>query len=145
MHREKRNNPSVISGAIVLRLFFNFLFITSFLSLLLAINTEAVANSSDLDPKINALYESISQSKSIGVFTKLSIQNNATRLNKSFEEHHNGKRPPNIKELRERYDLMVQEMMVLVQGKDPELAREIYETRLLLWSYLSDPEKYKSI
>jgi hypothetical protein len=103
------------------------------------------AGSNNIDPELDEMYKKISQSKTIGVFTKLSIQNNATRLNKSFEEHHNGKRPPDIKELRERYDLMVQEMMILVQGKDPELAREIYETRLLLWSYLSDPEKYKSI
>ena len=51
----------------------------------------------------------------------------------------------NLEELRERYDLMIQEMVILVQHKDPELAREIHATRLLLWSYLSDPEKYKFI
>jgi hypothetical protein len=40
---------------------------------------------------------------------------------------------------------MVQEILILVQEKDPELARIIHEARLLLWSYLSDPEKYKYI
>jgi hypothetical protein len=111
----------------------------------LCVHNKVSAAENSVDPKLEEMYRKINQSKTIGVFTKLSIKNNATRLNKSFEAHHKGKRPPNIKELRERYDLMVQEMMVLVQNKDPELAREIYKTRLLLWSYLSDPEKYKSI
>ncbi|HIF52151.1 MAG TPA: hypothetical protein EYQ42_11605 [Thiotrichaceae bacterium] len=112
---------------------------------IVGVQPDALADSGSIDPRINNLYEHLGQTKSIGIFTKLSIKNNTARLNKSFAAHHQGKRPPNIKELRERYDLMVQEMMILVQGKDPELAREIYEVRLLLWSYLSDPEKYKLI
>jgi len=114
------------------------------LSYLIGVYPDALADSGSIDPRINDLYEHLSQTKSIGIFTKLSIKNNTARLNKSFATHHQGKRPPNIEELRERYDLMVQEMMILVQGKDPELAHKIHETRLLLWSYLSDPEKYKS-
>ena len=97
------------------------------------------------NPKLNELFEQLNQTKAIGVFTKLSIKNNATRLQKSFAVYHQGKRPPNLEELRERYDLMVQEMLILVQDKDPELTRIIHEARLLLWSYLSDPEKYKYI
>ena len=62
-------------------------------------------------------------------------------LHNAFAVYHQGKQPPGIEDLRERYDLMVQEMMILVQDKDPELARDLYTLRLLLWSYLSSPGK----
>ena len=39
---------------------------------------------------------------------------------------------------------MVQEMVLLVQNKDPELAKDLYAARLLLWSSLADPDKYVS-
>ena len=97
------------------------------------------------DQVFDDLMDRFATTKSIGIFTKLSIKHNVDRLNQSFASYHDGERPPTIDELRERYDLMVKEMMVLVQKKDPELAREISAARLLLWSYLSDPEKYKSI
>ena len=40
---------------------------------------------------------------------------------------------------------MLKELVILFQKKDPELARDLYAARMLLWSYLSDPEKYKYI
>jgi len=113
------------------------------LYLVLGTNSEAVtADSGSVDPTIDELLERFTHTEAIGVFTKLSIKNNVTRLNQSFGLYHQGKRPPNIEELKERYDLMVQEMIVLVQNKDPELAKDLYAARLLLWSYLADPEKY---
>lgn len=97
------------------------------------------------DAALDKLYEDLENTKAIGIFTKLSIKNNATRLQESFGAYHKGERPPDLEDLRHRYNLMVQEMMVLVQDKDPELAREIQDTKQLLWSILSDPEKYESI
>ena len=140
----KHNN--VTDDSVILRWPLAF-FITMTITLYLIFSAypEAAVDSGSVDPKIDKLYEHLTQTKAIGVFTKLSIKNNGTRLHKSFAVYHQGGRPPNLKELRERYDLMVQEMVILVQHKDPELAREIHATRLLLWSYLSDPEKYKSI
>ncbi len=122
-----------------------FITMTITLYLVFSAYPEAAVDTGSVDSKLDELFEHLNQTKAIGVFTKLSIKNNATRLQKSFAVYHQGKRPPNLKELRERYDLMVQEMLILVQEKDPELARVIHATRLLLWSYLSDPEKYKSI
>ena len=95
--------------------------------------------SAQMDPKIEELIDRFAKTKAIGVFTKLSIQTNVTRLHNAFTDYHQGKQPPSIEELRERYDLMVQEMMFLVQEKDSELARDLYASRLLLWSYLSSP------
>ena len=94
-----------------------------------------------MDPKLEELIDRFTKTKAIGVFTKLSLQTNVTRLHNAFTGYHQGKQPPSIEELRERFDLMVQEMMILVQDKDPELARDLYTSRLLFWSYLSSSEK----
>ena len=96
-----------------------------------------------INPEIEALYTNLANTRAVGTFTKLSINNNARRLQQSFAVYHEGKRPPSLEELKERYDLMIQEIMILVQDKDPELAREVHTSRQLLWSYLSDPEKFK--
>jgi hypothetical protein len=93
---------------------------------------------------LDELLDRFVTTKSVGVFTKLSIKGNVDRLNKSFAIYHDGNRPPNINELRQRYDLMVQEMIMIVQKKDPDLAKDFYDARLLLWSYLAEPEKYAS-
>ena len=121
--------------------------LTIVISLYLVLGTypEAVAaDSGSADPTIDELLDRFASTKSIGVFTKLSIKSNVTRLNKSFGVYHQGERPPILEELKERFDLMVQEMVLLVQNKDPELAKDLYAARLLLWSYLSDPDKYVS-
>jgi hypothetical protein len=122
-----------------------FITMTITLYLVFSAYPEAATDSGSVDPELDELYEQLTQTKAIGVFAKLSIKNNVTRLHKSLAVYHQGDRPPSLEELRERYDLMVQEILILVQEKDPELARIIHEARLLLWSYLSDPEKYKYI
>jgi len=113
-----------------------------------AVNNYSTVHAADeiiIEPTLDELLDRFASTKAIGVFTKLSIKVNVNRLYKSFNVYHDGKRPPTIEELRQRYDLMVQEMVMLVQNKDPELARDFYASRLLLWSHLSDPEKFKTI
>ena len=100
------------------------------------------ADTARVDPTLDELLERFKNTEAVGVFTKLSINNNVARLNQSFGDYHQGQRPPTIEELKESYDLMVQEIMVLIQNKDPELARDLYAARLLLWSYLANPDKY---
>ncbi len=96
------------------------------------------------DPKLDELFDRIIETRAIGTFTKLSIKGNVTRLHKAFGVYHQGNRPPSLEELRERYDVMLQEMIILFQKKDPDLARDLYAARMLLWSYLVDPEKHVS-
>ena len=125
-----------------------FTVLSIFISLAIVVDAQsnnAPDQSAQMDPKLEELLDRFASTKSIGVFTKLSIKSNVTRLNKSFGVYHQGERPPILEELKERFDLMVQEMVLLVQNKDPELARDLYAARLLLWSYLSDPDKYISI
>ena len=115
-----------------------------FISLAFVVNAHsnnAPDQSAQMDPKLEELIDRFTKTKAIGVFTKLSLQTNVTRLHNAFAGYHQGKQPPSIEELRERFDLMVQEMMILVQDKDPELARDLYTSRLLFWSYLSSSEK----
>jgi hypothetical protein len=115
------------------------------LSLFVAHSTATTADTVSLDPTLDELLARFANTKAIGIFTKLSVGSNVKRLYKSFDGYHDGKRPPTIEEIRQRYDLMVQEMVMLVQNKDPELARDFHASRLLLWSYLSDPEKFETI
>ena len=110
-----------------------------------AYSINAPDQSAQMDPKVEELIDRFAKTKAIGVFTKLSIKTNVTRLHNAFTGYHQGKQPPSIEELRERFDLMVQEMMLLVQNKDPELAKDLYAARLLLWSSLADPDKYVSL
>lgn len=120
-----------------------FLALAAPVSLVLyAYPTPAAADVAGVDPAINALLQRFKDTNAVGVFTKLSIKNNITRLNQSFGHYHQGKRPPAIVDLRERYDLMVQEIMVLVQNKDPELAQDLFAARQMLWSWLAEPDKY---
>ena len=52
---------------------------------------EAVAaDSGSVDPTIDELLDRFASTKSIGVFTKLSIKSNVTSLNKSFGVYHQG-------------------------------------------------------
>ncbi len=104
----------------------------------------APGKSDSLDPEIDELFGRFTDTKAVGVFTKLSIKGNVTRLHKAFGAYHQGNRPPSLEELRERYDVMLQEMIILFQKKDPDLARDLYAARMLLWSYFVDPEKHVS-
>lgn len=146
-HRNRCNIRAARKHYSVMLNSLSVILLTVVISLYLVLGTypEAVAaDSGSVDPTVDELLGRFASTKSIGVFTKLSIKSNITRLNKSFGVYHQGERPPILEELKERFDLMVQEMMLLVQNKDPELAKDLYAARLLLWSYLSDPDKYVS-
>lgn len=146
-HRNRCNIRAARKHYSVMLNSLSVILLTVVISLYLVLGTypEAVAaDSGSVDPTIDELLDRFASTKSIGVFTKLSIKSNVTRLNKSFGVYHQGERPPILEELKERFDLMVQEMVLLVQNKDPELAKDLYAARLLLWSYLSDPDKYVS-
>ena len=124
-----------------------FTVLSIFISLAIVVDAQsnnAPDQSAQMDPKLEEQIERFNRTKAVGVFTKLSIKSNVTRLNKSFGVYHQGERPPILEELKERFDLMVQEMVLLVQNKDPELAKDLYAARLLLWSSLADPDKYVS-
>lgn len=83
--------------------------------------------------------------KAVGVFTKLSLAGEAERLTKDLVEYHEGKPVPTLDELRVRYDLIINKILLLTQDADPPLAREVVATREPLWAALADPSGIKAL
>ena len=94
------------------------------------------------DFDLDALVDRVSHSKALGFFTKLSLKQDVDQLLSSFRAHHDGSENDSIEQLRERYDVMVQKLVILLQEKDQELVQTIHDGRENLWAMLSDEEKF---
>ena len=94
---------------------------------------------------LNALVSRISQSKALGLFTKLSLKHDIDGLLENVRKYHDGSGDGSLEQLRERYDVLVHKLMILLQEKDGELAKSIDDGRDNLWAMLSDHEKFASI
>jgi len=97
------------------------------------------------DFDLNALVSRISQSKALGLFTKLSLKHDVDGLLENVRKYHDGSGDGSLEQLRERYDVLVHKLMILLQEKDGELAKSIDDGRDKLWAMLSDHEKFASI
>lgn len=97
------------------------------------------------DFDLNALVSRISQSKALGLFTKLSLKHDIDGLLENVRKYHDGSGDGSLEQLRERYDVLVHKLMILLQEKDGELAKSIDDGRDNLWAMLSDHEKFASI
>ncbi len=103
-------------------------------------------NSDDADDfDLNALVSRISQSKALGLFTKLSLKQDIDGLLENVRKYHDGSGDGSLEQLRERYDVLVHKLMILLQEKDGELVKSIDDGRDKLWAILSDHEKFASI
>lgn len=94
------------------------------------------------DFDLDALVDRVSHSKALGFFTKLSLKQEIDQLLTGIRAHHDGSEDHPIEELRERYDVMVQKLMILLQEKDQELGQSIHDGREKLWAILSDDKKF---
>lgn len=97
------------------------------------------------DFDLNALVSRISQSKALGLFTKLSLKHDIDGLLENVRKYHDGSGDGSLEKLRERYDVLVHKLMILLQEKDGELVKSIDDGRDKLWAILSDHEKFASI
>ena len=97
------------------------------------------------DFDLNALVSRISQSKALGLFTKLSLKHDIDGLLENVRKYHDGSGDGSLEQLRERYDVLVHKLMILLQEKDGELVQSIDDGRDKLWAILSDHEKFASI
>ncbi len=97
------------------------------------------------DFDLNALVSRISQSKALGLFTKLSLKHDIDGLLENVRKYHDGSGDGSLEQLRERYDVLVHKLMILLQEKDGELVKSIDDGRDKLWAILSDHEKFASI
>jgi hypothetical protein len=95
---------------------------------------------------VETIYRRLSSTSAVGFFTKLSIKGNAQRLQSAFRAYHAGEASASsLEQLRERYDVMVQEIILLLQGKDPELAQYVFASREVLWVHLADDSKFQAL
>jgi len=84
----------------------------------------------------------VGDSKAIGLLTKLSLKREIDTFKADLKAVHDGSKGT-LAQMHERYDLMVNKLMTLLQAKDPGLAKEIADARAFLWSKLADPNQFK--
>jgi len=94
---------------------------------------------------VAALKARLRDTKAIGVFTKLALQNQVDDLLKQFRAHYLSGQKTSVAALRQPYDLLVLKVLALVQDSDPPLAHTILASREAIWEILADPEKFKSV
>jgi hypothetical protein len=105
--------------------------------------SEDTGNRDDFD--LDALIDGVTHAKSLGLLTKLSLKQDVDRFLKSLHNYHDGTTDSSLEQLRERYDVMIHKLVVLLQDKDTELVKSIDDGRDKLWELLSDEKKFASI
>ena len=81
----------------------------------------------------------------IGVFTKLSLKNQVDDLLAQFKSFHHGQTPPTLTQLRQKFELLLIEVVTVLQNGDAALASEVSSSREAIWNVLSDPKKFAQI
>jgi hypothetical protein len=99
----------------------------------------------DGDIDLDDLVKRISDSKAMGVFTKLTLKRDIDTLKRDLKAFHDGGSQHKLEKLHERYDVLVHKLMTLLQEKDPGLAREVAQARILLWTKLADPNEFRRL
>ncbi len=96
------------------------------------------------DMDLDKLGQRLSATDAVGIFTKLTIKGKVDILYRDLKAYHAGRSSLNLKVLKERFLLMVQGIVLMVQNKDPELARDVSAARDSIWAMLADPERFQS-
>ena len=138
--RRFRTAPSVAARIVVgAMLLIPVAFAVSFIE-----NEKALAaEQADLD--LDGLEQRLRSTKAIGLFAKLSLKKDMDKLVKDLGALHDGRDGATIDQMHERYDLLVNKVLSLVQDKDAELAEEISNGRESVWDLLADREKFTSL
>jgi len=99
------------------------------------------------EPPLNVaeLKTRLRETRAIGTFAKLALRNQMDDLVQEFRSRHLGGQSNSVVNLRQRYDLLLLKVLVLIQDGDPPLARTIADSREAIWSILADPEQFKSV
>lgn len=94
---------------------------------------------------LTALEQRLRDTRAIGLFTKLSLKNQVDDLLGEFRAHFRSQDKPPLTALRQRYDLLLMKVLILLQDGDPPLASAINSSREAIWSMLNDPAKLTTI
>jgi hypothetical protein len=74
----------------------------------------------------------------IGVFTKLSLKNQIDDLLGQLRAYHLKQTNVSLPQLRQRYDVLLQKVIGLLQNGDAPLAKDISSSREAIWSLLTN-------
>jgi len=94
---------------------------------------------------LNALEAQLRATMAIGLFTKISLENQIDELMKQFRDHYEGKTTGTMTELRWSYDLLIMKVLSLLQDTDQMLASAIVSSRETIWLLLSDQNKFANL
>lgn len=94
---------------------------------------------------LNVLIDCVSNSKALGFLTKLALKQDIDRFLDNVGRYHKGAGDLRLEQLRERYDVLVHNLVAVVQDKDGELVKTIDDGRDKLWVLLADEEKFASL
>ena len=97
------------------------------------------------DFDLDALVDQIAHSKALGFLTKLSLKRDIDGFLKDVRNYHEGKGGNSLEQLRERYDVLVHKLVVLLQDGDRALVKSIDDSRDKLWAVIADEKKFASL
>jgi len=97
------------------------------------------------DFSLNEVFEQFVHTRSLGGLTKLSLKKDYDRLLAKTHDYHEGGKDISLEQLRERYDVMLHRLNILLQDKDEELVNIIHETSDKFWEILSDDGKFANM
>lgn len=120
-----------------------FLFIFSLIGLAQQSGPNSSTGYDDFD--LDTLVDRVSHSKHLGFLTKISLKQDVDSLLEGIRKYHNGTGEGSLDQARERYDVLVHKLIVLLQDKDEMLARNIEDGREKMWAILSDEKKFAGI
>jgi hypothetical protein len=94
---------------------------------------------------LTALQTRLKETKAIGVFTKITLKNQANDLLNQFRAYYQGRIKTTLAQLRQAYDMLLLKVLALLQDGDPELAHAIVTSRESIWGILADPAKFATL
>ena len=91
------------------------------------------------------LKQRLVDTKAIGFFSKLSIKGKAEDLNRQIEAYHAGQSSLDLNDIQERFVLLLQEIVLMVQERDRTLAHDLTSAREALCETLSNAEQFRNL
>ena len=107
--------------------------------------SDSAATMEEGKAEMKRLVDEFTTTKAMGVFAKLALKGDAEKLLADIGAFHKGQAGTSLEELGERYHLMVNNLVLLVQKRDAELARALAEFREPLWEILRDSAAYSHL
>jgi hypothetical protein len=94
---------------------------------------------------LDVLEDRLKETKAVGVFTKLKLKGEITKLFNKVEAYHEGRSNLTIVQLREQFDLLYMKVVSLLQEKDQELHHQLCNSWDLIWATLEDPVQFDQL